>query len=187
MLLIPSMFEVVVAQDVELLQPGARIRVSAAELKEQLPHPSAWERFWGTVADPRSGRFTATVLFASSDSLAMQLEKGDIRTALAWNSIDVLEKASGRGENAAMVGALVGVAAGGASGYLTGKDDCRRIDYQCMSRRSGAVAFGLGGLVLGAGFGALIGEEWVRVPLPIQVSLRGEAAGNLKVSASRRF
>jgi hypothetical protein len=155
---IVTLCDVLGAQEAVSIPAGPRVRVSAPDLKEQLPHPGLW---------------------------IVQLEKENTRTAL--NSIDMLEKDSGRGENAAMVGALVGMAAGGTFGYLAGKDDCRRTDYQCMTRRSGAVVFGLGGLVLGAGIGALMVNEWVPVSPPTRVSLRREAGGNFEVAASRRF
>jgi hypothetical protein len=187
---ISTMPDVLGAQEAVSIPAGTRIRISAPALKEQLPPLSLKNRIWGdpySEADPRKGRATATVLSSDPDSLVFQLEKGDIRTALPWNSIEMLETDSGRGENAAMVGALIGMAAGGALGYSAGEDECRRTDYQCMSRRSGGVVFGLVGLVLGAGIGALIVDEWDPVALPTRVSLRRGAGGNFQVSASRRL
>jgi hypothetical protein len=178
------------AQEAVSIPAGTRIRVSAPALKEQLPHPGLRARIGGdpySKADPRKGRATATVISSDADSLVFQLEQGDIRTALPWTSIEMLEKDSGRGEHAGLVGALIGMVAGGALGYYAGEDECRRIDYQCTERKSGAVIFGLGGIVLGAGIGAAMVNEWVPVSLPTGVTFRREAGGNFQVYASRRF
>jgi hypothetical protein len=96
------------------------------------------------------------------------------------------ENESVREKNAATIGAVVGAAAGAALGYAAGEDECRRTDYQCMSRRSGAVVFGLSGFVLGAGVGAWIGRDRVRASPLDQISVAREAGGNIRISSSAR-
>jgi hypothetical protein len=193
-LLTTASWDSLAAQEVVPVQPGTRVRVHAPSLKEQLPHPGLWSRIWGdpySMADPRKGRAVATVLSSNSDSLTIQMVKGDFRTALSWNDIEKLEKDSGRGERAATVGALVGTTAGVALGLFTG-EDCNRpardmFSDPCMSRTTGALLFGLSGLIGGAAVGILMVEEWIPVPLPAQVEVKPEPGSGLRVSAFRRF
>jgi hypothetical protein len=186
-LIVPGMSGPADAQAVTLPEAADRVHISADALQEHLP-PIDPPGTSGKHPDLARGARSAgpgTVLSVGFEPLTPRFETIMPRASGAGDTIESPGIVANQGENFATIGAVVGLVLGAATGYAMGEEECRRTDYQCMTRRSGAVVFGLGGFVLGAGVGAWMGKDRMRTPLIDEISLGREAGGEFRVSASR--
>ena len=113
-------------------------------------------------------RRTGTVLHVLPESIELEGEK----RAIPWAYTNRLELSTGRHGNAghgALYGALIGLVAGVVTGITIGRDENGGEGNENLEAEGG-VALGLGGLLVGAGLGAIIGgvnktDDWRDVPL----------------------
>ena len=113
-------------------------------------------------------RRTGTVLHVLPESIELEGEK----RAIPWAYTNRLELSTGRHGNAgkgALYGALIGLVAGVVTGVTIGRDENGGENSDNLAAEGG-VALGLGGLLLGAGLGAIIGgasktDDWREIPV----------------------
>ena len=146
--------------DFDAVQTGDRVRVSIL-----VP---------ATAVDSsgfHSGqRHTGTVLHLLPEAMSIELE-GEKRP-IPWAYTGRLELSVGRHGNAgkgALYGALIGLVAGVVTGITIGKDENGGENSDNLAAEGG-VALGLGGLLVGAGLGAIVGgasktDDWQDVAI----------------------
>ena len=125
-----------------------------------------------------SDKLIGTIDAVRNDTLVLVASDPSVPWTLPFRSIAKLEVSAGEGSASgigAAIGCLSGLVIGGAVGYAVGNESCGSggglgsIDF-CVEKPASAVLLALGGGLVGAGIGALVGsyiktERWAYVQL----------------------
>ena len=170
-LLAVAPLSIVTAQETPLVKPGDRVRVTAPD--------QALSKYTGTLA----GVYGDTLRL---DTLHVPLQ-----------SVTRLDVHRGQ-KSKAGTGALIGAGVGAAAGVITALVVCAEDNRDCENAGSGltaaaALVLGVGGALLGAGLGAVVGsnvkvDRWEEIPLDrLRVSVAPQRDGRFGLGLSVRF
>ena len=163
----PAMLVGQTASAAAALVPGARVR----------------------IAQPGQESRVGTLVARAADTLLVQWPEFANAVAVPHDAISRLDVSTGRHRNV-VKGAVIGVAAGGAAGFILGAASYQPCTSNCIFAPSNAGESGtIGGIVggtLGLVVGSLVGlsrvDDWKRVPLqagraPATIGLRASGRG----------